>query len=298
MLVREQLGTTSTQILARLELPYARPAALVRRAYFDLVGLPPEPRDVAEFLADPSPNSYERLLDRLLDAPQFGERWGRHWLDEAGYADTYGSDNDAGGLFLGKGDKWRYRDYVIQSLNDDKPYDRFLQEQIAGDVLWPQDEQAIVATGFLAAGPWDFVGQVEAKSPRLRRAARSLDLDDMAIVIDRGIEASAYVIPAVREVGVVNDVVGGSEVAVVIDPATPDRWAVFSRRLDDAVVQLDMREDGLVDVATGTVFDPFVGTGVSGPLADQSLDKLPAFTSFLEDYWTFFPDGKRWPERQ
>ncbi len=148
---------------------------LIRRLSFDLLGLPPSPEEVAAFVDDPDPLAYEHLVDRLLDSPHYGERFARHWLDIAHYADTHGFERDKR-----RDNAWRYRDYVIEAFNSDKPYDRFLQEQIAGDVLWPESAEAIVATGFLAAGPWDFVGQVETKSPLLRRAARNLDLDDMA----------------------------------------------------------------------------------------------------------------------
>jgi hypothetical protein len=115
------------------------------------------------------------LVDHLLDHPRFGERMAQHWLDLAHYADTHGFERDKR-----RPNAWRYRDYVIKSFNEDKPYLRFLKEQIAGDVIWPKDADANVAIGFLAAGPWDFVGQVETKSPVLRRSARALDLDDMA----------------------------------------------------------------------------------------------------------------------
>ena len=121
------------------------------------------------------------------------------------------------------------------------------------------------------------------------------DLDQMAVVVDFGSESAAYDIPALREVGVVNDVVAGVDIAVVIDPGEEQRWAVFSRRLDGGVVDLELTDQGLVDQASGTVFDPFLGIGRSGPLADQSLDKLPAFTSFPSDYETFFPEGRIWP---
>ena len=155
--------------------PQADRRTLIRRLSFDLHGLPPTPEAVDAFVNDPDPQAYEKLVDRMLDSPHYGERFAQHWLDIAHYADTHGFERDKR-----RDNAWRYRDYVIRSLNEDKPYDRFLQEQIAGDVLWPDDEQAVIATGFLAAGPWDFVGQVETKSPELRRSARSLDLDDMA----------------------------------------------------------------------------------------------------------------------
>lgn len=155
--------------------PQADRRTLIRRLSFDLHGLPPTPEAVVAFVNDPDPQAYQKLVDRLLDSPHYGERFAQHWLDVAHYADTHGFERDKR-----RDNAWRYRDYVIRSLNEDKPYDRFLQEQIAGDVLWPDDEQAVIATGFLAAGPWDFVGQVETKSAELRRAARALDLDDMA----------------------------------------------------------------------------------------------------------------------
>lgn len=154
--------------------PEADRHTLIRRLHFDLHGLPPTPEVVEAFVRDPNPKAYEKLVDRLLASPHFGERFARHWLDIAHYADTHGFERDKL-----RPDAWPYRDYVIRAFNADKPYDRFLQEQIAGDVLWPDDPDAVVATGFLAAGPWDFVGQVETKSPILRRSARALDLDDM-----------------------------------------------------------------------------------------------------------------------
>ena len=154
--------------------PEADRRTLIRRLHFDLHGLPPKPEVVEAFARDPDPKAYEKLVDRLLASPHFGERFARHWLDIAHYADTHGFERDKL-----RPDAWPYRDYVIRAFNADKPYDRFLQEQIAGDVLWPDDPDAVIATGFLAAGPWDFVGQVETKSPILRRSARALDLDDM-----------------------------------------------------------------------------------------------------------------------
>ncbi len=119
-------------------------------------------------------------------------------------------------------------------------------------------------------------------------------LEDMAVVVDRGSAAAAYRIPPLRDAGVVNDTVGTTEIAVVADPEDPTRWKVFSRRLDDRVIELELTAEGLMDTATGTVFDPFLGIGRSGPLADQSLDPLPAFTAFPDDFARFFPDGEIW----
>ena len=119
-------------------------------------------------------------------------------------------------------------------------------------------------------------------------------LSDMAIVVDLGTDSAAYEVNALRNQGVVNDVVAGVEVAIVIDPDDDQRWAVFGRRLNDTVVDLTRSEAGLIDSESGTVFDPFTGVGREGPLSNQSLDRLAAFTSFPEDYFTFFPEGRLW----
>jgi hypothetical protein len=121
---------------------------LIRRATFDLIGLPPSPSEVDAFLADKSADAFAKVVDRLLASPQYGERWGRHWLDVVRYADTGGFEADH--LYP---NAWRYRDYVIRSLNADKPFDRFIQEQVAGDELWPGNSEAVVATGLYSIGP-------------------------------------------------------------------------------------------------------------------------------------------------
>lgn len=119
---------------------------LIRRATFDLIGLPPTPAEVESFLADSSPQAFDRVIERLLASPHYGERWGRHWLDVARYADSNGMDEN-----IAFGNAWRYRDYVVRSFNDNKPFDQFLIEQVAGDLL-PHSEDAITATGFLSLG--------------------------------------------------------------------------------------------------------------------------------------------------
>jgi hypothetical protein len=146
-------------VLATLKEKRLAPAAplakdkLVRRLYLDLTGLPPTPEQVDQFLNDPWPEAYERLIDRLMNSPHYGERWGQKWLDVVRYADTNGYELDAY-----RPHAWRYRDYVIQSFNQDKPYDRFLKEQIAGDELYPGNHEALIATGFHRAGPIHLVG--------------------------------------------------------------------------------------------------------------------------------------------
>ena len=124
--------------------PPADRVALIRRATFDLSGLPPTPEEVAAFVSDASPQAYEKVVQRLLDSPRYGERWARHWLDLVRYAesDGYKADDE-------RPNAWRYRDYVIQSFNHDKPYDRFILEQLAGDEIAPTDPEALVATGYL-----------------------------------------------------------------------------------------------------------------------------------------------------
>ena len=147
-------------VLARLSgvglalAPQADRRTLIRRATIDLHGLPPTPREVANFVADARPDAYGRLLDRLLASPRYGERWARHWLDLARYAesDGYKSDRPRRGA-------WHYRDYVIRAFNADKPYDRFVREQLAGDELAPDDAEAAVATGFLRHWPLEDNGR-------------------------------------------------------------------------------------------------------------------------------------------
>ena len=140
-------------VLEKLEANNLRPApiadkrTLIRRATFDLTGLPPSPAEVTAFLEDESNDAYERLIDRLLASPDYGVRWGRHWLDVARYADSNGLDEN-----LAYGNAWRFRDYVVDAFNNDKPFDRFLKEQIAGDLLPDASLESRIATGFLVLG--------------------------------------------------------------------------------------------------------------------------------------------------
>jgi hypothetical protein len=143
-------------VQARLEAhqlppnPPASPQVLIRRLHYDLLGLPPSPEEVEAFAADADPLAYERLADRLLSRPQFGEKWGRHWLDLVRFAETNGYERDGP-----KPNAWRYRDYVIAAMNEDKPYDRFVLEQLAGDELPDRDTAALIATGYHRMGLWD-----------------------------------------------------------------------------------------------------------------------------------------------
>ena len=155
--------------------PEADRRTLIRRVTFDLIGLPPTPEEIDAFINDASPDAYEKVVDQLLVSPHYGERWARHWLDVVRYADTCGYDKDKL-----RPNAWPYRDYVIRSFNEDKPYTRFVQEQIAGDVLFPGEPDGILGLGFIAAGPWDFIGHVEVPESKIDgMVARNLDRDDM-----------------------------------------------------------------------------------------------------------------------
>ncbi len=128
--------------------PQAERTMLIRRLYFDLIGLPPTPKEITAFLADKSPDAYQKLVEKLLASPHYGERWGQHWLDIVRYAETDGFEYDTH-----RTDTWRFRDYVIRSFNADKPYSRFLTEQLAGDEIAPNDDEALIAAGFNRLGP-------------------------------------------------------------------------------------------------------------------------------------------------
>lgn len=160
-------------VLAKLDKEKLTPAkqadkiALVRRAYYDLIGLPPTPQQVSDFLKDDSANAYEKLIDRLLDSDQYGEKWARHWLDLVRYAETNGYERDSRKNLI-----WKYRDYVIRSFNQDKPFDRFIMEQLAGDELKNRTPESIIATGFYRLGVWD-------DEPADRELARYDYMDDI-----------------------------------------------------------------------------------------------------------------------
>lgn len=150
--------------------PEADRRTLVRRAYFDLTGLPPSPADVTKFLADPLPTrqALAKVVDQLLASPHYGERMAQHWLDVVRYADSSGFSND-----YERGNAWRYRDYVIRSFQQDKPWNQFILEQIAGDEIDPDNPEMLIATGFLRMGPWELTGMEVA------RVARQRFLDDV-----------------------------------------------------------------------------------------------------------------------
>ena len=152
--------------------PPADKPTLIRRATYDLIGLPPTPEEIRAFVSDTSPNSFEKLIDRLLASPHYGERWGRHWLDVARFSESHGYEYDRL-----RPNAWRYRDYVIESLNSDIPYNQFLKEQVAGDLL-DSSEHGVIATGFLVSGPHDEAAFVSS-SPLVKSRARQEEMEEM-----------------------------------------------------------------------------------------------------------------------
>jgi len=145
--------------------PEASRETLLRRVTLDLLGLPPTPAEIDAFVNDPTSTASEKVVDRLLASPHYGERWGRHWLDLARFAESNGFEHD-----LVWAHAWRYRDYVIRAFNADKPFDRFLREQIAGDELWPDEPEALVATGFALLGP-----DMDDSSDQMQRRLNTLN---------------------------------------------------------------------------------------------------------------------------
>jgi hypothetical protein len=159
--------------------PEADRVALVRRVTFDLTGLPPTPEEVDALLNDKAPDAYEKLVDRLLASPAYGERFARLWMDAVHFAETHGHDQDRV-----RPNAWRYRDYLIAAFNADTPYGRFVREQVAADVLFPEEPQLIPALGFLAAGPWDESSLRDIREDSIdREIGRYLDRDDIVTTV-------------------------------------------------------------------------------------------------------------------
>ncbi|MCC6234752.1 MAG: DUF1553 domain-containing protein [Verrucomicrobiales bacterium] len=157
--------------------PEADRRTLIRRLYLDLIGLPPSPGEVEAFVRETSPRAYEDCVERLLASPHYGERWARHWLDTVRYTESQGFEYDRL-----RDRAWPYRDYVIASFNEDRPYDRFMMEQVAGDVMEPVTREGIVATSLLVCGPWDEAGSNQANLTQ-RATTREEELEDMVGVV-------------------------------------------------------------------------------------------------------------------
>jgi hypothetical protein len=159
--------------------PMADRRTLIRRLTFDLIGLPPTPHEVEAFVQNPSPRAYEHLVDRLLDSPHYGERWARHWLDIVRYGESQGFERNGF-----RPNAWKYRDFVVEAFNSDMPYDQFVRWQIAGDVLEPDEPLAVIASGFLAVGPYDQTAY-KAGTPPMRAFAREEELEGLVATVSQ-----------------------------------------------------------------------------------------------------------------
>ncbi len=159
--------------------PMADRRTLIRRLSFDLVGLPPTPHEVEAFVNDPSPAAYKHVVDRLLDSPHYGERWARHWLDIVRYGESQGFERNKF-----RPNAWKFRDFVVEAFNSDMPYDQFVRWQIAGDVLQPDDPLAVIASGFLAMGPYDLTAYKNG-TPPMRAFAREEELEGLVATVSQ-----------------------------------------------------------------------------------------------------------------
>ena len=245
-------------VLSNLEEVSLQPAvpaskrALVRRAYYDLIGLPPTPEQVESFVANENADAYTNLIDELLDSPHYGEKWGRHWLDLVRYAESNSFERDGTKPFV-----WRYRDYVIRSFNEDKPYDQFLTEQLAGDEIENPTTDSIVATGYYRLGQWD-------DEPADPLKAKYDDLDDIVATtsqtmlgltvncarchdhkIDPIPQADYYKMVSffenIRRYGVRSDEsVHEASVKTIIGNGKPDEIATHQKLVDDVNQEIDM----------------------------------------------------------
>ncbi|HEY3740112.1 MAG TPA: DUF1549 and DUF1553 domain-containing protein [Bryobacteraceae bacterium] len=256
---------------------------LIRRLTFDLTGLPPTPDEVKAFLNDRSANAYEKLVDRLLASPHYGERWAGKWLDVVRYADSNGFELDAD-----RPHAWRYRDYVIAAFNQDKPYDRFIKEQLAGDELYPGNKEAIVATGFARAGQEHLVaGNIDPEVSRqevLTEIATAVGQTFLAMTVncarchnhkfDPILQADYYRLEAVFAGA------KGKEVEI----ATPDEkanWTAADKAYKERSKPI---EDAL--------------TALQKPYADRLMAaKLATLDPKLQDAW-HIPEAKRTPEEK
>ena len=233
----------------------AAPRILIRRVFYDLIGLPPTPEELDHWLvrlsasgtaSEANDQAYLALVEELLASPRYGERWARHWLDVVHYGDTHGYDKDKLRV-----NAWPYRDYVIRALNEDRSYERFTKEQIAGDVLYSEDPELIAATGFLVAGPWDFIGHVEVSAAkRDGRIARNLDRDD--IVTNTMQTFTSLTVQCARchnhkfdpitqedyySLQAVFAAIGRNDRPIVTDPKTAEQLRLLSEQLEELTQQ-------------------------------------------------------------
>jgi len=274
-------------ILAKLDTAGLKPAPiatreqLIRRLAFDLTGLPPTPAEVEAFLADRTPTAWEKVVDHYLASPAFGERWGRHWMDLARYADSNGYEFDEA-----RPDAWRYRDYVVRSLNADKPYNRFIEEQLAGDEIAPNDPDALIATGFNLLGP----DMTDAADQAARRQNTLNDMTDTAGLVFLGLTLGCarchdhkYEPLPQKDYYRFQAFFAGSRFRTDLTVATPEQREEFQREQSAFEETLKRARAELAEVA--------------GPLRERLRRQKIATLS--EDLQTAFnaPEGKRTTEQ-
>jgi cytochrome c553 len=263
-------------ILARLETagiepnPPAEKRQLIRRLYFDLIGLPPTPDEVESFVEDACPEAYEKLVDRLLDSPRFGERWGRYWLDLARFAESHGFEQD-----YDRPSAYHYRDFVIQAMNADLPYDTFVRWQLAGDELEPDDRWALAATGFLAAG----VHSTQITKREVEKQ-RYDELDDMAATV--GTAMLAMTIGCARCHDHKFDPIPQADYYSLVSTFTTTVRSEFDFNLDPSGYQ-----------AAKQAFDrahrPYVTA-----LKTFEAERLPSRQAKLDESWSSNPERFQW----
>jgi Protein of unknown function (DUF1549)/Protein of unknown function (DUF1553)/Planctomycete cytochrome C len=279
-------------VLAKLQTANLNPAlpadkgTLLRRAYYSVTGLPPSPAEVDAFLADTSLDAYEKIVDRLLDSRHYGEHWGRHWLDIVRYAESNSYERDGA-----KPHAWKYRDYVIKSFNADKPYDRFIKEQLAGDEMNPATPESLIATGFYRLGLWD-------DEPVDAEAAYFDGLDDIVSTtgqaflgltvgcarchdhkIDPFPQADYYRLLAffhgIRHYGVRSpeSVVEASVAVVGAKPDMAEAVAAHQKKVADVESRIRLIESGVFSKLVGGERDDF----------DHEMNKLPIMRKHIGD---------------
>jgi hypothetical protein len=262
--LQEEKGLAPNPVASRLKL--------IRRAYFDLLGLPPTPQEVAAFIADSSPDAYEKLIDRLLQSPHYGERWARHWLDVARFAESDGFEQD-----YDRPAAFQYRDFVIRALNQDMPFDQFVKWQIAGDELAPDDWQAMAATGFLTAGV--FPTQI---TEREFETTRYNQLDDMVSTVGNAMlgltvgcarchDHKFDPIPSKDYYRLMATFATAIRSDVDIDLTTPQEREKLKREDDERLAAARSKLETFEHDQLGTKFDAFVSNLKQNPAPAQGV---------------------------
>lgn len=278
--------------------------ALMRRAYYDLTGLPPTPAEVDAFVADTAPNAYEKLIDTLLASPHYGEKWGRHWLDLVRFAETNGYERDGPKPFA-----WRYRDYVINAFNKDKPYDRFIKEQIAGDELDDANTETKIATGFYRLNIWD-------DEPADRKLAKYDVLDGILATTCQSMLGMSMNCARCHNhkkdpilakdyysmLAFIQDVSDMQSTDITVDINTPEQQAEYDKKVNDKktleeelMKKIATLEDEMRLAASGPAKDKAVAVP-KDPAKESGADPLPDARQGAQkwQYTTMRPNNEEW----